>query len=818
MAITSQVSQFLFTGNGSTSTPYALTDLRFDDEAWLTVERIGADRSVTPLAAGVDYTITGDGTTGSGNIVTGGGAIPAEAYLRVSRNTPLVQETSLVANGQIPSATLERMADWRVMGMIDLKRRQEEALKRSLRVPDAEVLLPEESESFELAPTAERSGRYLGFDDEGEVTLKTTTEIAAQFGGDLGGVVAAAEAAQEAAASSADAAALSSASASASAGAAASSAASLIPINADAQNMWWAHKALRAFDSAAPALGTYFGVIGFGDSLAMRPTRYLIEELVSRIGLGALCAYPLTSSLESSYLLSRTLSSAVDATVTGYWPTNAFIDISSGGYAEFSVPSTGRFRSGWRKITIPVALRASGGDVVLTVVQNGSTTVNKTISGVGSVGSMAMFEATEADGLKPGVDPVIRVAASGGAVYIGGACLWRDRGVVPIQLARGGDTLSSQNTAPTANLTLIKNTFAPALMVHHMYEEDTSGSATQTHFSRMATYFPTTTHLVISGMPNAGGSVVNPSVVRGLAKNANFAFIDAFEMFGSYANLVALNWFGDGVHLSEEAYIYDLYCIYSALPFLAPVENIRARMKRRAVGIVNQTFRQPMIYNAVLYKSISNGSINDTGHPSSPGARALFVVNGTAAGYASGMIMAPVSRSNQLDVGHPFTLHTRIQGITLNAGVNIWCQIGASFATHNAPDKTVKTIGWEIERPVDHGYTGGLGNFAIRLFAYDGSTLHEGPWATTGWFTTTDAHNLYMRYEAGKLSLLGSSDNLAAQPLIELTSLRVTLASGALASPVHMGIQTSGAASGHVALVDANFFPVITADVEPWAV
>ena len=119
---------------------------------------------------------------------------------------------------------------------------------------------------------------------------------------------------------------------------------------------------------------------------------------------------------------------------------------------------------------------------------------------------------------------------------------------------------------------------------------------------------------------------------------------------------------------------------------------------------------------------------------------------------------------------------------------------------------------------MDHGYTGGLGNFAIRLFAYDGSTLHEGPWATTGWFTTTDAHNLYMRYEAGKLSLLGSSDNLAAQPLIELTSLRVTLASGALASPVHMGIQTSGAASGHVALVDANFFPVITADVEPWAV
>lgn len=183
MAISSEVSRIVFIGNGSISTPYALAELRFDDDSWLWVDRIAADRTVTRLVAGVDYTITGNGVTSSASVVTGGAAIPATEFLRVSRHTPLEQGVSLAANGEIPSATLERMADWRVMALLDEKRRQEDALKQSLRVPDGEVLLDDEAGLFELARAASRSGKYLGFDEAGEPQLKSAAEVFAETDG-----------------------------------------------------------------------------------------------------------------------------------------------------------------------------------------------------------------------------------------------------------------------------------------------------------------------------------------------------------------------------------------------------------------------------------------------------------------------------------------------------------------------------------------------------------------------------------------------------------------------------------------------------------
>lgn len=182
MAISSQKSQVTHTGNGSTSTTYPLTDLRFDDPSWLTVEEIAEDGTITKLEElGVDYSLIGDGVTASADIITIGRAIPASSDLRVTRNTPLKQSANLTANAAIPAATLERMADWEIMALIDEKNRTEAGLKRSLRVRDGEEL-------GELPGASERAGKYLKWDGDGHPIEITANEILADSDGAPAGV------------------------------------------------------------------------------------------------------------------------------------------------------------------------------------------------------------------------------------------------------------------------------------------------------------------------------------------------------------------------------------------------------------------------------------------------------------------------------------------------------------------------------------------------------------------------------------------------------------------------------------------------------
>lgn len=122
MSISSQTSTISYTGNASTSTPYAVP-FRYDDSSWVTVEKIDAAGVVTVLSLGTHYTLTGDGSATTGNVVTGGGAIPNTATLRISRNTALTQTLSLVSNGRINTDALEAGLDKQTMALQDLERR-----------------------------------------------------------------------------------------------------------------------------------------------------------------------------------------------------------------------------------------------------------------------------------------------------------------------------------------------------------------------------------------------------------------------------------------------------------------------------------------------------------------------------------------------------------------------------------------------------------------------------------------------------------------------------------------------------------------------
>ena len=181
MAISSQTTTVSYTGNASTVTPYPVT-FRYDEAAWVTVQEIDLDGAVTTLALGSDYTLTGNGSTTTGNVVTGGGAIPATSTLRITRDTSLTQTVSLSVNGTIPSAVIEAELDKLTMSHLDQKRRQANSDARSLRVPDGET-------AAELPSAANRKGEIPYFNaTTGAVETKTPDEILALSGGAPDGV------------------------------------------------------------------------------------------------------------------------------------------------------------------------------------------------------------------------------------------------------------------------------------------------------------------------------------------------------------------------------------------------------------------------------------------------------------------------------------------------------------------------------------------------------------------------------------------------------------------------------------------------------
>lgn len=128
MSVSSTTSELSFTGNNSDATPYALTNLRFDDSSWLTAVQIDASGVETTLVEDTDYTIGGDGEAGTGTLTSiTGSEIPATDTLRVTRNTPQTQLQDLTTTTKLPSATTEATLDKLCMMTQDLGRRVTDA-------------------------------------------------------------------------------------------------------------------------------------------------------------------------------------------------------------------------------------------------------------------------------------------------------------------------------------------------------------------------------------------------------------------------------------------------------------------------------------------------------------------------------------------------------------------------------------------------------------------------------------------------------------------------------------------------------------------
>lgn len=178
MPVSSQTSEVSYSGNASTVTPYAVT-FRFDENSWLKVEVTPEDGPPALLAQGVDYTISGSGTAVTASITTDA-AIPATSTVRIYRDTPDTQLQDYVYNSKFSSANVESALDKLTMGQQDQDRERGRLENRALRLPNGETV-EELSKSL-------RSGRYIGFDSDGELSMVTAAQILDASGGAPDGV------------------------------------------------------------------------------------------------------------------------------------------------------------------------------------------------------------------------------------------------------------------------------------------------------------------------------------------------------------------------------------------------------------------------------------------------------------------------------------------------------------------------------------------------------------------------------------------------------------------------------------------------------
>lgn len=576
MAISSQTSQFLFAGNESTVTPYSLQHLRFDEDEWLHVEKIGADRSVTPLTLGVHYTITGDGKTADAGLVTISAPLLNSERLRVSRNTPLVQDAALVANGEIPSATLERMADWRVMALIDEQRRQKESSKRALHLPDGELLLEAEEHQMKLSSIEERRGKYIGFDAQGKLATFTGTEIAATVDSNLADLVSTAvNAANEADISASEAA--------TSAGQAAASVLVVAPtIERNPGNLLNLRKHLRALMNRSGTPGV-IGLAATGDSIAHTggPWHWLTASLIQIYGLGGL----LSATLENSRYLSATFDApGLTPVVTGgatlyppggatgsylYTPTGYYFLMPSGSTVT-EAPRNPTLLTHWASVKAIYGVKTGGGSLQFQLKINGTVVATKTVSTApgavnsgagtstnGSAGTINTVEFVAADGLPLcGSLSLVTSCSTAESHYIG-TFVKREKGVISVSFGRGGNSYIQHQTIPDATWTQLAAIFNIQAWCHAQKGE--AQAAIDTHLDKMKLLFPGKTHICIGNAPVQ----VDPGNLQKTerdywltaAMRNNFYFNNGWDYFSSWAEISALGFAGDNVHLSTEARI-----------------------------------------------------------------------------------------------------------------------------------------------------------------------------------------------------------------------------------------------------------------------
>lgn len=165
MTVSSSTNRVSYAGNSSTTIfPYTYKIFDQDD---LTVILRAADGGETVKTLTSDYTVSGVGSAGGGNVTMLVAPASGETLV-ILREQPLVQELDIVPNDPFPAESLEAALD----KLTFMVQQHEETLDRSLKVSRTTTIATSE---FTDTP-AQRAGKFLGFDGSGNLSVASTTD------------------------------------------------------------------------------------------------------------------------------------------------------------------------------------------------------------------------------------------------------------------------------------------------------------------------------------------------------------------------------------------------------------------------------------------------------------------------------------------------------------------------------------------------------------------------------------------------------------------------------------------------------------------
>ncbi|WP_081054517.1 right-handed parallel beta-helix repeat-containing protein [Burkholderia vietnamiensis] len=171
MTVTSSLREVSYNTDGS-STDFAIP-YYFLSDSHISVEKIDATGTVTPLIRGTDFDVSGEGNENGGTLHTTT-TYPSGSRLRIFRVVPATQETEYQQNDPFPAKATERALDKLTM----LAQQNAAGVANSIRYPDAETDV-----DGTLPPTGARVNTVLAFDSKGrQLLLPMPTSIGA---GDL---------------------------------------------------------------------------------------------------------------------------------------------------------------------------------------------------------------------------------------------------------------------------------------------------------------------------------------------------------------------------------------------------------------------------------------------------------------------------------------------------------------------------------------------------------------------------------------------------------------------------------------------------------
>ncbi len=174
MTLSTSISRNDYIGTGSADT-FAY-DFMILDQAHLIVSVQNTLNAISTLTLGSDYTVTGVGESGGGDVILTAGALANNYRISIRRVVPLTQPTSIRNQGQFFAATHEETFDRLTME----NQQQQDEIDRSLKFPETEQIgeSPISAPLFsEIPPAASRAGLVLAFDADGNPTAISAVPV-----------------------------------------------------------------------------------------------------------------------------------------------------------------------------------------------------------------------------------------------------------------------------------------------------------------------------------------------------------------------------------------------------------------------------------------------------------------------------------------------------------------------------------------------------------------------------------------------------------------------------------------------------------------